>query len=330
MKTLKLNETETIEFASEFFDESVLRGFMDFEADALSLAEAEKLSEVAGTLATARPSGKAKPVARPPRKGRTPARPLKEMSLDEVFHTVFDELQTDEDFGDYIRENRMAVEREVEKEFVGRVRRRIKPKVFKHNMESFQVDRDVSRGVVTYKINGEPALSYSQARLTTARASWLETLVAWCKLIWDTIGFIGSVLEIYTPKATSKRVNVITKLVDRAKATWAKFIERMKQIKWATRAKEKIDVILKAFEVAGLGKLALDVAKAMWRSMSWREWLWAVAQFSAALVLFFVTAGVTLIQKLVRAAAKLVNVIQDVIVIINLGRGTSAVQRAVA
>lgn len=320
MNTLRLNEKETVEFSPDFFDEDALRGFLDFAPEAVSLAEAEEVSR----------DLRARAIAERPRRRRRVVRPLKEMSLDRVFRTVFDDLQADEDFGGYVQENREALERDVEKDFVARVGRRIKPKVFKHNMDTFQVDRTVSRGVVSLTINGQPALSYREADITAARASALQTLIAWCKLIWDTIGFIGSVLEIYTPKADSKRVKAITRLVDRAKSTWAQFVDKMMEIRLVSNARAMIDVIIDAIDIRDIAKLGLDVAKAMWRSMSWREWLWAVAQFSAALVLMFVTAGVTLIQKLIRAAAKLVNVIQDVIDIINLRRGSTALQRAAA
>lgn len=320
MNTLRLNEKEIVEFSPDFFDEDTLRGFLDFAPEAVSLAEAEEVSR----------DLRARAIAERPRRRRRVVRPLKEMSLDRVFRTVFDDLQADEDFGGYVQENREALERDVEKDFVARVGRRIKPKVFKHNMDTFQVDRTVSRGVVSLTINGQPALSYREADITAARASALQTLIAWCKLIWDTIGFIGSVLEIYTPKADSKRVKAITRLVDRAKSTWARFVDKMMEIRLVSNASAMIDVIMDAIEIRDIAKLGLDVAKAMWRSMSWREWLWAVAQFSAALVLMFVTAGVTLIQKLIRAAAKLVNVIQDVIDIINLRRGSTALQRAAA
>ncbi len=325
VRTLKLSGGESVDFSPEFFDESALKGFLDYGPEALSIAEVEEIGREMAKGVAGPPPKRRKPVVRPSKE-----KPLKEMSLDQVFRTVFDSLEADKDFGGYVRENRDPLMRDMETDFVARVGRRINPKVFEHNMDTFHVEETVARGMVSLSINGEPALTYRGADSRSDRARALKTLVAWCKLIWDTIGFIGSVLEIYTPKADSKRVKAITRLVDRAKSTWKRFVDRMMEIRWVSSATAKIKVIVKAFDIGNIAKLGLDVAKAMWRSMSWREWLWAVAQFSAALVLFFVTAGTTLIRKMVRAAAKLINVIQDVIEIGKLQGKSTAFEKAVA
>lgn len=319
MSTLRLSDKEAIEFSPDFIDEDTLRGFLEFGPEALTLAEAEEVSREL----------RAKMVAERPKKRPPITRPSKEMSLDQVFHTVFDTLEKDEDFGGYVRENRKALELDVEKDFVGRVGRRINPRIFEKNMATFQVDRTVSKGEVTFTINGERALSYRETGLATARASWVDTLFAWCKLIWDTIGFIGSVLEIHTPKATSARVKKITKIIDKAKGVWARFVEKMKRLPYVGRAIQKIEIIVNALGT-DIGESAREVAKAMWRGMNWREWLWAVAQFAAAMAALFLTAGAAFINKLVRAAAKLVTVIQDVLDIIRLSGRSTAMQKAVA
>jgi len=303
MKTLKIGKHETIKISSRFFEVRDIQKLLRYDYTRLTISEALKAS---AKLELMKPS---KVLGIPVAQDDGPV---------DVFSKVVDLFEDDGELGSTVRSTRADEEDRHRKMLLDGIASEIKPEIAKNNEQALHVEKRTDGELVSYYFNGSVAVRFDGRQISALNATKVETIVAWVKLVWDAVSFLGTVIGIAVPRPAGGATKQLTGLLRTAQQVWQKFIDALKRIKNAVDSNETIQVFVGAWQHINLAKQGKEVLKAIFSGLSLYQKAWIVIKFAATVALFFVSAGASLILKMIQAVAQLINVVADVSEIVAL------------
>jgi len=248
--------------------------------------------------------------------------------IDSVLTKLIETLKEDDEIGETVRENSNELHAQSKQNLLDCVISKPTDELVRNNQNSLMVTKIENYDSTSFHINDQLVAIIPASERGSPLAVSLEMLLAWTFLIWHSVSFIATIVGFSMPSADSKNVDGVSKVVSKQSSTWAKFIERMKRIADKIDESKRIQRFIHAFKVLSLTKNLGAIIKGILSNMSaWRIAL-AVIDFLASVALMFLSAGAELIRKMVKMAQLLVNVIQDVVKIVDLGKKTHAADAA--
>jgi len=295
---------ETIQVSPRFFDPKDIKAMLDFKYSKLTVADAEKTAVQFATMQPSEFLG---------------VEIAKDASFDEAFRKAIEIVEGDSELGEHIKKDMKNSEHKQKKMLENGIKRKIDEKRAKQIVNNFRLTEVLDDNTKSIYINDKLALSYDIRTVSAATASTLDTIVAWVKLVYDSICFIGMVIGIRPPRLNTAKTSRLTAVINKYKPAFQRFINALKPLRdRALAAKRKIEVFIDAWGCLEIRTMGKDIIKAIYYGASILSIAWAVVKFVAAIVLMFVSGGASLILKMIQAVAQLVSVIDDVIQVIRL------------
>jgi hypothetical protein len=301
METLKVDEHNKLEFSPGFIDEGSLRRLLALRPGPLPVRRAARIARRLRGLAVSEvmPGERAVYLVSPSE------------GVDDAFRKALDFLEADDELGARVRPARAELERSAKEHFKSGGAMSVRSETARTNRRSLVVERVERNDRVSYLINGKRVLRYRRTELGIEVAVSAEVILAWIVLFWDALSFIGVVLDIAFPRFAGRVQTAFTTYVEMISDNISRWAEKMKLVESATAAKAKIHALVEAFKQVTAAQVK-GALKAVFSAMGWRQRAIAILEFLAALALFFVSAGVSLIAKMIRAVAHLILVIADI------------------
>lgn len=245
-------------------------------------------------------------------------------SINQIMDQVIADMAKDSDFQSIIAKDKKQLLQQAEKNIQNSMTQDVDPKLLKNNMESLVITKTETDSGADYLINGEQVLHIPKQEQGTRLAASFEMILAWTMLIWHSVSFIATIVSIWMPKASGNRVKTVGKVVQKEASAWRKFINAMKRIKEAADNSEKVKFFLDAFTKINVFLQLKNVVKSILSNLKWYEITLAVLQFITAVAALFVTAGASMVAKMIKLASNLISIVQDVIHILKLEGKLSA------
>jgi len=295
-------EDSEIKFNPSYFDINTIQSFIKQDLPSLSLQSATQILPSISQPLDLEKTG--------------------ELNGDEELVNILDQvsaqIQTDQDFNKITTEQLAKLKTEASESIQSSFTSIPSAELIKNNQESLVVNAEENSDYIVYSINGTIVLEIPLQEKNTKLGVSLEMLLAWTFLIWHSVSFIATVASIWMPKAQGSAVNGVSKVVEKSSSKWSKFVNAMKSIKDKVEASEKVATFIYAFKQINVMKQLYAVVKAIMSKLKWYEIALAVLEFVGTVALLFVTAGASLVAKMIKLAVNLVQIVQDVIKILKL------------
>lgn len=309
MTNLVKFESSNILYNQSFFDLKTVQSFLNMTPEDNSISKAKTSLKEFSTLANDQPA---------PAQDASVSGITDTMSLEDIIEKTINESSKDPELAKEISISKEKLKKELSNNLTAALTSEIDPKLLKHNLNSFSLTEKECESGIDYFINNEHILHIPTKDAGSPLAVSFEMIIAWTMLIWHSISFIATVVSIWMPKADGKRVSEVGKVVQKEASYWRRFIDQMKRIKDAVDANEKVQCFIEAFKKINVFLQFKNVVKSILSNLKWYEITLAVMQFICAVAALFVTAGASLVAKLIKLASNLISIVQDVIAILKL------------
>ncbi len=238
--------------------------------------------------------------------------------VDSVIEKVASVLQEDEEYADLAAAKLLDLKATSKQNIVASFNSQPTQELLNNNQNSLVITKQENAEQTVLSINGEQAVIIPKADRGSALAVSLEMILAWTFLIWHSVSFIATAISFFMPAASNAKVKGVSQTVQKSSSAWSKFVARMKAVAAKVSASERIQRLIHAFKVINVFRHLKAVVTAILSHMSKWEKFVAVVDFLASVALLFITAGASLVRKLIKMAVDLVHVIDDIIHIVDL------------